>query len=230
MKRVTNILLAVMLTLFIPFVYTESAFAQSLGDIEYTEEYDLNMDEYDTAFDEFDKQGTEKINELTNQSYDNFKRAYGELKEEVEEDDLSDIYAPLVGLIGGASALAFGGIYITALIVGLGTYIYTAITLKKVADKLGHPKSWFAWVPVLNIILKFQLGEQNPWLILLGLIPIVGSVVIMVLTVIVTIKICEKLGHEKLLGLLTLIPIGAIVLWGILAWGKAKPANQQVTQ
>ena len=48
----------------------------------------------------------------------------------------------------------------------------------------------------------------------------------MVLTVIVTIKICEKSGHEKLLGLLTLIPIGAIVLWGILAWGKAKPANK----
>lgn len=215
MKRVKNILLAVMLILFIPFVYTESAFAQSVGKIEYEEDFD-----FDQMFDTYENG---KLIDSTEVSLEN-------LKEEISDSNIEDISGSLLGLIGGASALAFAGIYITAIIISLATYIYSAITLKKVADKLGHPKSWFAWVPVLNIILKFQLGEQNPWLILLGLIPIVGSVVIMVLTVIVTIKICEKLGHEKLLGLLTLIPIGAIVLWGILAWGKAKPANQQVTQ
>ena len=146
------------------------------------------------------------------------------------QNNVDNISGPLVGLIGGASALAFAGIYITAIIISLATYIYTAITLKKVADKLGHPKSWFAWIPILNLVLKFQLGEQNPLLILLALIPIVGSVVILVLTVLATMKICEKLGHDKLLGLLTLIPVGAIVLWGILAWGKVEPANNQVAK
>ena len=211
MKRVKNILLAVMLILFIPFVYTESAFAQSVGKIEYEEDFD-----FDQMFDTYENG---KLIDSTEVSLEN-------LKEEISDSNIEDISGPLLGLIGGASALAFAGIYITAIIISLATYIYSAITLKKVADKLGHPKSWFAWVPILNLVLKFQLGEQNPWLLLLGLIPIVGSVVIMVLTVIVTIKICEKLGHEKLLGLLTLIPIGAIVLWGILAWGKAKPANK----
>lgn len=215
MKRVKNILLAVMLILFIPFVYTESAFAQSVGKIEYEEDFD-----FDQMFDTYENG---KLIDSTEVSLEN-------LKEEISDSNIEDISGSLLGLIGGASALAFAGIYITAIIISLATYIYSAITLKKVADKLGHPKSWFAWVPILNLVLKFQLGEQNPWLLLLGLIPIVGSVVIMVLTVIVTIKICEKSGHEKLLGLLTLIPIGAIVLWGILAWGKAKPANQQVTQ
>lgn len=215
MKRVTNILLAVMLTLFIPFVYTESAFAQSVGKIEYEEDFD-----FDQMFDTYENG---KLIDSTEVSLEN-------LKEEISDSNIEDISGSLLGLIGGASALAFAGIYITAIIISLATYIYSAITLKKVADKLGHPKSWFAWVPILNLVLKFQLGEQNPWLLLLGLIPIVGSVVIMVLTVIVTIKICEKLGHEKLLGLLTLIPIGAIVLWGILAWGKVEPANKQVTK
>ncbi|HHX99336.1 TPA: hypothetical protein GX533_01465 [Candidatus Dojkabacteria bacterium] len=211
MKKVKNILLAVMLILFIPFVYTESTFAQSIGEIEYEEDFD-----FDQMFDTYENG---KLIDSTEVSLEN-------LKEEISDSNIEDISGPLLGLIGGASALAFAGIYITAIIISLATYIYSAITLKKVADKLGHPKSWFAWVPILNLVLKFQLGEQNPWLLLLGLIPIVGSVVIMVLTVIVTIKICEKLGHEKLLGLLTLIPIGAIVLWGILAWGKAKPANK----
>ncbi len=211
MKKVKNILLAVMLILFIPFVYTESAFAQSIGEIEYEEDFD-----FDQMFDTYENG---KLIDSTEVSLEN-------LKEEISDSNIEDISGPLLGLIGGASALAFAGIYITAIIISLATYIYSAITLKKVADKLGHPKSWFAWVPILNLVLKFQLGEQNPWLLLLGLIPIVGSVVIMVLTVIVTIKICEKSGHEKLLGLLTLIPIGAIVLWGILAWGKAKPANK----
>lgn len=215
MKRVTNILLAVMLTLFIPFVYTESAFAQSVGKIEYEEDFD-----FDQMFDTYENG---KLIDSTEVSLEN-------LKEEISDSNIEDISGSLLGLIGGASALAFAGIYITAIIISLATYIYSAITLKKVADKLGHPKSWFAWVPILNLVLKFQLGEQNPWLLLLGLIPIVGSVVIMVLTVIVTIKICEKSGHEKLLGLLTLIPIGAIVLWGILAWGKVEPANKQVTK
>ena len=215
MKKVKNILLAVMLILFIPFAYTESAFAQSIGEIEYEEDFD-----FDQMFDTYENG---KLIDSTEVSLEN-------LKEEISDSNIEDISGSLLGLIGGASALAFAGIYITAIIISLATYIYSAITLKKVADKLGHPKSWFAWVPILNLVLKFQLGEQNPWLLLLGLIPIVGSVVIMVLTVMVTIKICEKSGHEKLLGLLTLIPIGAIVLWGILAWGKVEPANKQVTK
>ena len=139
MKKVKNILLAVMLILFIPFAYTESAFAQSIGEIEYEEDFD-----FDQMFDTYENG---KLIDSTEVSLEN-------LKEEISDSNIEDISGPLIGLIGGASALAFAGIYITAIIISLATYIYSAITLKKVADKLGHPKSWFAWVPILMLVLQ----------------------------------------------------------------------------
>ena len=64
MKRVTNILaLIIMLTLFTPFVYTKNAFAQSLGEVRYEEEYDLNMDEFDSMFEDFQSDTMDEIND-----------------------------------------------------------------------------------------------------------------------------------------------------------------------
>lgn len=117
-----------------------------------------------------------------------------------------------------------GGLLIYSITIGLATYIYTALTLQKTAEKLNMENSWFAWLPILNIILLLKMGGLNPLYILFGLIPILGSIVLLVFTIIATMNICEKRGYDKMLGLLTIIPIGSLILWGILAWGK-KTAN-----
>jgi hypothetical protein len=125
------------------------------------------------------------------------------------------------GVFAGITALLFGGVMlVVSIVIGLGSYIYCALTIMKIAQRLNHENPWFAWIPILNMVLLFQLGEQNPVLLLLLLIPGIGALVVGVLSIIALMKICEKRGYDKMLGLLSLIPVANYVLLGILAWGK----------
>ncbi len=138
------------------------------------------------------------------------------LNKDYDYDGLTD---PSIGT--GILAALFGGVMLFVSIIGsLAMYIYMALTLMKTAQKLGAENAWYAWIPILNMILLFKLGEQNPWLILLMLIPGVGALVVGILAIIATMKVCEKRGYDKLLGLLMLVPIANLILWGMLAWGK----------
>ena len=130
--------------------------------------------------------------------------------------DENNAFATLLATIFGGFFLLF---FITATLV---SYIYYSLALQKIADKLGEKNSWYAWIPIFNIILFFRMGDQNPWLILIALIPGIGGIVLAVLSIIAMCNICEKRGYDKLLGLLSLIPIANFVLMGILAWGKDK--------
>ena len=121
----------------------------------------------------------------------------------------------------GVLAALFGGAMLfVSIICSLGMYIYMALTLMKTAQKLGAENAWYAWIPILNGVLLFKLGEQNPWLLLLLLIPGIGALIVGILAILATMKICEKRGYDKLLGLLMLVPIASLILWGMLAWGK----------
>jgi len=89
-----------------------------------------------------------------------------------------------------------------------------------IAKRLNEENPWYAWIPILNVVLLFRMGDQNPLLILLVLIPGIGALVVGILSIIALMNICEKRGYDKLLGLLALVPVANIVLLGILAWGK----------
>ncbi len=90
----------------------------------------------------------------------------------------------------------------------------------KVAKKLEDPNPWFAWIPILNVILQFRLGDKSPYSIFLVLVPFIGPVAVFVVSIMAYMNICEKLGRDKMLGLLKLAPIGEAVLLGVLAWGN----------
>ncbi len=110
-------------------------------------------------------------------------------------------------------------------------YIFFGVTQQKVAERLGLERSWQAWVPILRRIQLFKMGDQNPWFILLFLVPVLGQLATTVLTFIVYCKIAEKLGHDKLLGLLPLIPVGVFIMWGIFAWNERNnPIQPQAPQ
>ncbi|KKP64201.1 MAG: hypothetical protein UR61_C0051G0004 [candidate division WS6 bacterium GW2011_GWE1_34_7] len=136
-----------------------------------------------------------------------------------DEYDYSDLTEASVG--AGILATLFGGAMLfVSIICSLGMYIFMSLTLMKTADKLGAENTWYAWIPILNGILLFKLGDQNPWLLLLALIPGIGALILGIFAIIATMKICEKRGYDKLLGLLMLVPIASLILWGMLAWGK----------
>jgi hypothetical protein len=126
--------------------------------------------------------------------------------------------------IGLAKNIAKIGLGIAAvgLVFGLGTYIYTSLALSKVGEKLGYERNWFAWVPILNAIMILELGDQNPLLLLLALIPGLGALALMIISVIAIMNICEKRGFNKNLGLLTLLPLANLVLIGYIAWAEPK--------
>jgi hypothetical protein len=135
-----------------------------------------------------------------------------------------------VGAAAGLAATLFGGVMLIAVgIPALVTYIYMGITYSKIAKRLNHPNPWYAWVPILNAVQHFQLGDMSGWFVFLWLIPPAGLVV----HIIALMNICEKRGLDKLLALLYLVPIANFILLGILAWkedeGETTPPQVQET-
>jgi len=133
------------------------------------------------------------------------------------DSELSEGAAAAIGAVG----ILFGGMMLLfSLAVTMALYVYTSLALMTIARKLEAENEWFAWVPVLNMALLLKLGMQNPWLVLLILIPGIGAIILAVLSIVALMKVCEKRGYDKLLGLLSLVPVANLVLLGVLAWGK----------
>lgn len=72
------------------------------------------------------------------------------------------------------------GIIVVAIIFAVISYIYSAITLMKIAKRLGTEPAWLAWVPIGNLYLTSKMAGMHWWPILM-IIPyvlflILGSV------------------------------------------------------
>ena len=137
--------------------------------------------------------------------WDNY---YDDLTGYPDEEVSERLATVLVGLL-----TAYSVVILPAFLI---LYIYTSFAYMEIAKKLNHPNPWYAWFPILRDIQKFQLADMSPWFILLYLIPIANTVI----SIIALMKICEKRGMDKFLGFLGLIPIGNLILIGILAWKK----------
>lgn len=113
------------------------------------------------------------------------------------------------------------GFGIVQLIIYIIIYVLFAFLLQKIFERCRVENPWFAWIPILNTYKAFEAGDnENPvlWTIL-SIIPCVNVVAIVYL-IIAWIKICQKLGKSPWLLLLVLIPfLGALALFGILAFG-----------
>ncbi len=127
----------------------------------------------------------------------------------IMDEDESALAAGAVALIGGIGLVMVLGIVVSS-------YIYGGWTLMVIAQKLGDPSPWMAWVPLLNVYLTFKLSGINPWYMLLILVPFVNLFVI----VYVMMQISEKRGFPSWLGLLILFPIVNIILPGYLAFAE----------
>lgn len=129
-----------------------------------------------------------------------------------------------------AGIMAVAGVVLfIVLIVVIAFWIYSAICLMKIAKKTNTPNGWFAWIPILNIILMLQIAKKPLWWVILCLIPIVNIVIL----VIVWMVIAKALNKPEWLGivfilspLISIIPIvgpfigiiAAAVILGYLAF------------
>ena len=121
----------------------------------------------------------------------------------------------------GAAAIAvFGGIMLFVLIFVLIIYIYMAICLMKIAHKTNTPNAWFAWIPILNIILMLQVAKKPLWWIILFLIPFVN----IIMSILVWMAIAKELDKPEWLGILMIIPVANLIVPGYLAFSNGNPA------
>ena len=107
---------------------------------------------------------------------------------------------------------AFGA---TFLFIILAVYAYTAICFMKIAEKTGTENGWWAWIPILNILLMLAIARKPMWWIILMLIPLVNLVII----ILVFVAICQARGKSGLLTIGMLIPIVNLIVLGYLAFG-----------
>jgi len=93
-------------------------------------------------------------------------------------------------------------------------YIFVALALQTIAQKTNTPDSWFAWIPILNIILILNIAKKPLWWIVLLLIPIVNIVV----AIIVWMAVAEARQKPSWWGILTVIPLINLIAIAYLAW------------
>ena len=91
---------------------------------------------------------------------------------------------------------------------------------KIVADKTQTENSWFAWIPILQTILLFNIAKQSPWWLLIILVPLIGAITFLVMMIMVMVRISVARGQSGWLVILLFLPLGPHIFWGYLAFSK----------
>lgn len=112
---------------------------------------------------------------------------------------------------GGGGGIAF----LFTLIIQIGIYLFFAYCLKVIADKTGNSEnSWWAWIPIIQVLLMLQIAAKPLWWIILFFIPIVNIVI----AIIVMMAIAEKRGKPSWIGILVIVPLVNIFILPYLAF------------
>lgn len=97
-----------------------------------------------------------------------------------------------------------GAIGLVGFIIQIGIYLFFAYCLKVIADKTGHSEnSWWAWIPIVQVLLMLQIADKPLWWIILFLIPLVNIVI----AIIVMMAIAERRGKPSWIGILLIVPL-----------------------
>ena len=112
---------------------------------------------------------------------------------------------PQQELPGGTGVWVIGGLLV---------YVYVSYCFMTIANKTGTPNSWFAWIPILNLVLLLQIAKKPVWWIILFLIPLV-NIVIYIITL---VGVCEAREKSPWLAVAFLIPVVNLAAIGYLAF------------
>ena len=99
---------------------------------------------------------------------------------------------------------------------GVLLYVFFAFCLVKIAEKLNLEKTWWGWIPILQIILMLKAAQKPWWWIFLLLIPFLNIVV----GLIIWFKIAQNLGKSGWLGLLMVVPVVDLFVLAYFAFSK----------
>jgi Family of unknown function (DUF5684) len=111
-------------------------------------------------------------------------------------------------------AVFFGGFLVIFCFLVLVLYVYHALALQTIATKTNTENPWFAWIPILNIILMLNIAKKPIWWIILCLIPLVNIAILIV----VWMGIAEARSKPNWWGILVIVPGANLIVPGYLAW------------
>jgi Family of unknown function (DUF5684) len=107
-----------------------------------------------------------------------------------------------------------GGFFTLFMLFGLAGYIFVALALYTIAQKTNTENAWFAWIPILNIILILNIAKKPLWWIILLFIPLVNIII----AVLIWMGVAEARRKPGWWGVLTIIPLVNLIAIGYLAW------------
>ncbi|MDL9979146.1 DUF5684 domain-containing protein [Microbacterium sp. ASV49] len=105
------------------------------------------------------------------------------------------------------------------LVVGVAAYVWMGLALSTVFRK-AREKGWKAWVPFLNGFTLLELGGYSGWFILLALIPVIGWIALLVVSIMAYYRINVSFGFGA--GMTVLAVLLTLVWFSVLAWGPAR--------
>jgi Family of unknown function (DUF5684) len=124
------------------------------------------------------------------------------------------VFADDSGPGAGTAAAAMGAMFLFMIVIGIAAYVYFALALQAIAKKTNTENAWWAWVPILQVILMLNVAHKPVWWIILFLIPLVG----IVFAIIVWMAIAEAVRKPSWWGILLIVPVIGLVVPGYLAW------------
>ncbi|MFH0969453.1 MAG: DUF5684 domain-containing protein [Patescibacteria group bacterium] len=135
-----------------------------------------------------------------------------------------DYSAPTSAAVGGGMMAIFGAMLLIWLLVMAAIYIYFAICLMKIAKKTNTPNAWFAWIPILNLILMIQVAKKPMWWIIMFFIPFVN----IIFSILIWMGVAEAVGKPSWVGVLMIVPIANVIVPGYLAFSKMDSGTPNV--
>jgi len=98
--------------------------------------------------------------------------------------------------------------------IGIAVYLWITISVFMIANKTGTDNAWFAFVPILNVVLLIQIADKPIWWTFLCFIPLVNVVML----VLIWMGVAEVRGKPAWVGILMLIPVVNLIVVGYLAF------------
>lgn len=113
--------------------------------------------------------------------------------------------------------MAMGAVFF---IFSIALYLFIGFCLGKVFEKAGKPL-WAGFIPIYNVIVLIQIVGRPIWwiaLYLAALIPFVGGLVCIAITIILCIDLAKSFGKDTLWGVLT--ALFSIIMIPIMAFSN----------
>lgn len=115
------------------------------------------------------------------------------------------------------------GIIAFVVIFFVAYYIYMSICLSKIAKKTNEENAWFAWIPILDMLLALEIAKKPTWWIIWFFVPLAN----LVAYVLVWMGISKILRKPEWLGILMIISPLNLIVPGYLAFSKIDDTPQK---